>query len=165
MKQLDSVGREHEEYKLRLAVQKEVELARITIQKDIADAQAQVLREGLKSAHIEIIGGEPMFFDRIIQSMTLSRSVDRFVKNSTVLTDLKDALLQEDNPEDLLAKVRQIVQSVGLTTEDIKNLTLSALIAKLIGMASDKETKTTLASVQTLLSKSELGKRKADTIL
>ena len=164
MKQLDGAGREHEEFKLRLAMKKEIELAQITIQKDIADAQAQVLREGLKSARIEIIGGEPVFFERIIQSMTLSRSVDRFVQSSNVMTDIKDSLLK-DGHNDVITKIRQVVQSVGLTSSDIKNLTLSALVVKLLSLVKDEENQNLLTGIQSLIVKSELGKRKADTIL
>lgn len=164
MKQLDGVGREHEEFKLRLAMQKEVQLAHISIQKDIAESQAQVLSEGLKSANIEIIGGEPVFFERIIQSMTLSSSIDRFVQCSDVMTDLKDSLLKDDS-ENVIMKVRQVVQNIGLNSSDIKNLTLSALVVKLLGLAKDEETQSFLTRVQSLLSNSELGKRKADFVL
>ena len=58
MKRLDGVGKEHEEFKLRLEKEKAVELAQIAIQKDIAEAQAEVLSNALKSAKIDIVGGE-----------------------------------------------------------------------------------------------------------
>lgn len=61
MKKLDGVGREHEEFKLQLQKEKDVELAQINIQKDIAEAQAAVLSEAMKKANIDIVGGESMF--------------------------------------------------------------------------------------------------------
>ena len=43
MKQLDGVGREHEEFRLRLEKDKEIELAGINVRKEIADARAAIL--------------------------------------------------------------------------------------------------------------------------
>ena len=66
MKALDEVGRGHEEFKLKLEKDKEIQLANINIQKEIAESQASVIREALKTAKIDIVGGETMFFDQII---------------------------------------------------------------------------------------------------
>lgn len=96
MKLLDAVGREHEEFKLELDKEKEIELAKITIQKDIAQAQASVINEALKSAKIDIVGGETMFFDKIIGSIAQGKSIDRMVDNSEVLTDVKETLITGD---------------------------------------------------------------------
>lgn len=96
MKLLDEVGREHEEFKLELDKEKEVQLARINIQKDIADAQAAVIQEALKSAKIDIVGGETMFFDKIIGSISQGKSIDRLVDNSDVLSDIKETLVTGD---------------------------------------------------------------------
>ena len=57
MKILDGVSKDHEEFKLRLEQEKEIELAHISIQKEIAEAQAQVISEALRAANIEIVGG------------------------------------------------------------------------------------------------------------
>ena len=62
MQKLDGVGKEHEEFKLRLEKEKEVELAHIQAERQIADAKAEVLGEALKSADIDIVGGEGAFF-------------------------------------------------------------------------------------------------------
>jgi flotillin len=65
--------------------------------------------------------------------------VDRAVNNSGVLTDLKESLIGSD--EQTTAKqIRRFVSQFGLKSEDIKNLTISALVAKLIAK-SDKENK------------------------
>jgi len=58
MKKLNDAGKDHEEFRLTLAKEKEVELAQISIQKDIAQAQAGVLAEAFKSAKIDIVGGD-----------------------------------------------------------------------------------------------------------
>ena len=66
MKALDEVGRGHEEFKLKLEKDKEIQLANINVQKEVAESQASVIREALKAAKIDIVGGETMFFDQIL---------------------------------------------------------------------------------------------------
>ena len=107
MKKLDGVGKEHEEFKLRLDKELQVDLAEITIQKDIADAQAQVIGDALKAANIDIVGGETMFFDQIIGQITKSKGIDRLVKHSDNIQDVKDAILGSDDVKgNLLEKVK-----------------------------------------------------------
>ncbi len=139
MKLLDEVGKEHEEFKLKLDKEKSVELASINIQKDIAEAQATVIREALKSAKIDIVGGETMFFDKIIGSIANGKSLDRLVGNSEVLGDLKETLITGD-PEYFKQQISDMMGRFNLTTEDIKNLTISGAIGKMMHHAdkSDK---------------------------
>ncbi|MCH2197130.1 flotillin family protein, partial [Kordia sp.] len=82
MKKLDGVGKEHEEFKLRLEKELQVDLAEINIQKEIADAQASVIAEALKAANIDIVGGETMFFEQIIGQITKAKGYDRLVQHS-----------------------------------------------------------------------------------
>lgn len=146
MKLLENAGREHEEFKLTLDKQKAVELAQIHIQKDIAEQQAIVLGEAMKSAKIEIVGGEVQFFDKITNAIGNSRAVDRLVEGSRTLTDVKETFFNGD-PEYFKAQLKTIVDQFGLTSEDTKNLTLSALFAKLIGLNSDEATLTKLTGM------------------
>jgi hypothetical protein len=89
MKKLDGVGKEHEEFKLRLNKELQVDLAHINIQKDIADAQASVIGEALKAAKIDIVGGETMFFDQIVGQITRAKGFDRLVNSSENITEIK----------------------------------------------------------------------------
>lgn len=138
MKLLDEVGKEHEEFKLTLDKEKSVELASINIQKDIAEAQATVIREALKSAKIDIVGGETMFFDKIIGSIANGKSLDRLVGNSEVLGDLKETLITGD-PEYFKQQIGQMMGRFNLTTEDIKNLTISGAIGKMMHGANKSD--------------------------
>lgn len=93
MKKLDGVGKEHEEFKLQLQKDKEVEIAKIDIQKSIAEAQAKVIAEAVKAANIDIVGGETMFFEKIIGSITAGKTVDNFMDSSSVLTSVKNKFI------------------------------------------------------------------------
>ena len=93
MKLFDGVGREHEEFKLQLNKEKEIEISAIDAQRQIAEAQAQMIAESLTNANIDIVGGDNKFFDSIVNSITAGKQVDRLVGNSAVLSDVKDCLL------------------------------------------------------------------------
>lgn len=136
MKKLDGVGKEHEEFKLQLQKEKEVELAQINIQKDIAGAQAEVLSNALKSAKIDIVGGETMFFENIVKQVSNAKGFDHLINNSKHATDIKNALIDENGEGDLAGKIRSISEKYGISSNDIKNLTITAALIKLQQAAS-----------------------------
>ena len=149
MKKLDGVGKEHEEFKLRLAKDQAVELAEISIQKDIAAAQSGVISEALKAAHIDIVGGETMFFDQIIGSITKGKSIDRAVGNSQVLTTVKDTFfpLDGNGGGDFKTNITRFVQQFGLKSEDVRNLSISALLLQMMNKAGDDATRNTISQL------------------
>ena len=149
MKEFDGVGREHEEFKLKLNMQKDIELARINIQKDIAHDQANVLSEALKASKIDIVGGETMFFDKIVGSVTQGKSIDRLVSNSHVLTDVKETFFNGD-AEHFTTKLQELVGRFGMSSDDLKNITVSALLGKLILNETDQGTKSFLHQLNQL---------------
>ena len=136
MKKLDGVGKEHEEFKLQLQKEKEVELAHINIQKDIASAQADVLSEALKTAKIDIVGGETMFFENIVKQVSNAKGFDHLIDQSRHATDIKNSLISPDGQGDLAEKVRNLADKYGISSNDIKNLTVSAALIKLQQAAS-----------------------------
>ncbi|MCM8543227.1 MAG: flotillin family protein [Lentisphaeraceae bacterium] len=129
MKLLDGVGKEHEEFKIRINKDKEVELAAIRIQAEIAAAQAEVLKEGLKSANIDIVGGESMFFDKMLSSITTGKTIDGMVQNSNVLTDVKNTFF--DGKGNFKEKLQGFIDKFGVSSEDLKNLSAAVLLNKL----------------------------------
>lgn len=137
MKVLDGVGKDHEEFKLRLNKDKEVELAQIGIQKDIADAQAMVIAEALKASNIDIVGGETMFFESIIGQITKAKGFDRLIESSDNAKQIRDSILgSEDVKGNLLEKIKDFADKYGIGSSDIKNLSIAALINKMMGGAS-----------------------------
>lgn len=122
MKKLDGVGKGHEEFKLALQKEKDVELAQINIQKDIAEAQANVLSEALRSANIDIVGGETMFFENIVKQISNAKGFDRLVNESENATQIKNALIGNEDSENkgLLSGLKNVAESMGLTNKKLK---------------------------------------------
>ncbi|AXT57778.1 flotillin family protein [Aquimarina sp. AD1] len=148
MKKLDGVGKEHEEFKLRLDKELQVDLAEINIQKEIADAQAEVIGEALKAANIDIVGGETMFFDQIVGQITKAKGFDRLVKHSDNIQDVKDAILGSDDVKgNLLEKVKEFATKYGVSSEDIKNLTIANILMDLKQKSSNEEENTLFSNL------------------
>ncbi|MDP2162340.1 MAG: SPFH domain-containing protein [Flavobacterium sp.] len=139
MKKLNEAGKDHEEFRLTLAKEKEVELAEIAIQKDIAQAQAQVLAEAFKSANIDIVGGDNTFFDNVVRQVSAGKGIDKFIQHSENAQLVKEALLSNDGDENLIGKIMNMVEKYKISSEDIKNLSVASLIFQLKGVANDQE--------------------------
>lgn len=163
MKLLEEAGQSHEEFKLRLEKEKAVDLAGIHIQKDIAEAQARVMGEAMKSAKIEIIGGEGKFFDQIAGAISRGKSVDRMVSNSEVLNDVKETFFNGD-PDYFKAQLREWAAQFGVSSEDVKNLTVGAALAQFLGSASG-ETRSKLISLLGAADRFGLADEKASKVL
>jgi uncharacterized membrane protein YqiK len=163
MKLFDGVGREHEEFKLRLNKTKDIEIAGIEAQKDIADAQATIVGEALKQARIDIVGGETTFFDRIVDSVKAGKAIDRLVHNSETLTDVKNTFFN-GNPDYFRDKVQQLVEEFNLSTDDVKDLSIAALIAKLLGLTKADETRSELQRLLGMAQSIGLADRQVSTL-
>ncbi|MFP6859180.1 MAG: hypothetical protein VCA73_18015 [Roseibacillus sp.] len=138
MKLFEEAGQDHEEFKLKLQKDLDVELAEIEVHRKIAEQQAVVVGEALKSANIDIVGGETEFFDRITNAITTGKVVDRTVGNSRVLEDVKDTFFNGD-PEYFQSQMTTWLTDFGVKSEDLKNLSVSALLAKLVGKSKGKD--------------------------
>jgi hypothetical protein len=125
---MDDVTREHEEYRLRLEMEKEIRLAGITVHKEIAESQAMVVAAGLEKANIDIVGGDSVFFDKLLGSITMGKSLDGFVEHSTVAQGIGSRYL--DGSADLADDLGRVLGSVS--TGDVANLTLAAFLTQQI---------------------------------
>jgi hypothetical protein len=96
MKIFDGVGREHEEFKLRLNKERD--------------------------------------------AITVGKSVDRAINNSESLTTVRDTFFNSD-PEYFREQFKNFTAQFGLTSEDLKNLSVSAALAQMISLADNGETK------------------------
>ncbi|MQY35947.1 hypothetical protein SRB17_39430 [Streptomyces sp. RB17] len=128
MAALDEASRGHEEYRLRLQAEKEIRLAGLETQRQVAEAQATVLATGLEHADIDIVGGESVFFDRLVSSIALGKGVDGFVDNSRTAQALAKPWL--DGSGSFTEDLSRVLGSLG--SADVRNLTVSALLMKQI---------------------------------
>ncbi len=126
MKKLDAVGKEHEEFKLRLGKDERVQLAAIDVDRQVAEAQARVLSEAMKTAKIDIVGGDGQFLEKFFRSISLAKSVDGLVDRSAEARKLVAG--EEDN---LVGRLAEAIASTGLKGDDLKDLSLAALVSRL----------------------------------
>lgn len=163
MKLFDGVGREHEEFKLQLNKERDIEIAAIDAQQQIADAQSRIVGEALKSARIDIVGGETVFFDKIVDSIKSGKAVDRFVNNSSVLTDVKETFFNGDG-SDFKERLREFVSKFGMSFEDVKDLSVAALIGKMLLQTEDEGTKSDLQGLLKLFKSTGMAGRRVATL-
>ncbi len=135
MKALDGVGREHEEFRLRLNKDQEIALAQITAQREIAQYRAEIMKEAFDEANINIVGGDGRFFERFINAVSMGKAVDGFVDNSDSVQKVMAPYLDEGGnlPADLL----KAIQGAGLSTADLQNVSVSAFLTKMMSSADD----------------------------
>jgi hypothetical protein len=128
MAALDDASRGHEEFRLRLEAEKELRLAGIQAQREVAESQAMVLAAGLEKADIDIVGGDTVFFDKLMGSIALGKSIDGFVDNSTVAKQLAGPWL--NGQANFADDIKDILTSLG--SDDVKNLSISAALMKMM---------------------------------
>ncbi|MCC6523033.1 MAG: hypothetical protein IT373_10265 [Polyangiaceae bacterium] len=131
MKALDGAGREHEEFRLKLDVERQVALETLKTRVEMADKQAEVLAKALGQAHINIVGGDGQFFDRFIRAVSLGQAIDGAVDHSTVL---QGALRDLGKGGGLGKEIAGLVSSGGGSE---KAQTLASLISRAMGGKDD----------------------------
>ncbi len=164
MKLLHDAGQHHEEFRLRLAKERDVELAAIEVQKSIAASHSSVVGEALKSAKIDIVGGENDFFEKVVRAVGSGKSVDRLVGNSQTLTDIKNTFFGGD-PDKLKSQIRSWVKDFGISSEDVKNLSVAALLTKMMASTEDSALQKMLEAAKSLARDSGLADLTADAAI
>lgn len=164
MKMLHDAGQQHEEFRLRLAKERDIELAGIEVQKSIAASHATIVGEALKSAKIDIVGGENDFFEKVVRAVGTGKSVDRLVGNSHTLTDIKNTFFGGD-PEKFKTQLRSWVKDYGVSSEDVKNLSVAALLTKLMAASKDSGTQSLLESAKSFAREAGLSDAPAESAI
>ncbi|WP_437477268.1 hypothetical protein WME75_27955 [Sorangium sp. So ce1014] len=132
MKALDGVGREHEEFRLRLEKERAVELEGLRIRVEIARAQAEILRGAFDEAKINIVGGDGAFFDRFVKAITLGQSLDGLVDQSATVRSLVGDYLNGN--ASLPADLKQLVAPSSPNAR-LADGTLSGMLTSLMPSA------------------------------
>ncbi len=164
MKKFDGEGREHEEFRLNLEKAKVVELADIEAQQEIASRHSEVVSTALENAKVDIIGGDTVFFDKIAGAVTTGKAVDRALGNSEALTDVKETFFNGD-PDYFRSQLRQWLSDYGFSSEDLKNLTISAALGQMITASDNRETQDKLRGLLETASRLGLADAKAGGVL
>ncbi len=164
MKLLHESGQQHEEFRLKLNKEKEVELATINVEREIARSHSEVVGEALKHARIDIVGGSNDFFEKVVKAVGNGKSVDRMVENSNTLSDIKNTFFNGD-PAYFKTQMRQWIKDFGIPTEDLKNLTVSALLAKLMASNQDSAFQSMIKGAQELAKSSGISGMLAANLL
>ncbi len=164
MKMLHDAGQSHEEFRLRLNKERDVELAGIEVQKSIAASHSSLVGEALKHAKIDIVGGENDFFEKIVRAVGSGKSVDRLIGNSSTLTDIKNTLFGGD-PEKFKTQLRSWVKDFGVSSEDVKNLSVAALLTKLVTASKDSGTQSMLESAKSFAREAGLADAQAESAI
>ncbi|MDP1821904.1 MAG: hypothetical protein Q8L48_01620 [Archangium sp.] len=115
MGQLQGATKDHEEFRLRLDKEKQVELETLHVRKDIAASQATTMAAAMGSAKINIVGGDGMFFDQFVRAVSLSHSIEATATSTdTMKTFLKPYLSGErDLPQD----IKEMLTKPGITQD------------------------------------------------
>ncbi|MFH1811533.1 MAG: hypothetical protein ABIJ09_22530 [Pseudomonadota bacterium] len=136
MKSLDGKGKEHEEFRLALDKEKTVDLQAISVQREIAEAQARILSEAFKNARFDIVGGDGVFFDRFVNALSLGKGLDGFFHKSDAARKVLGEYLQGDRS--LPTDIKDVLREPRLSTDGLQKLTLSALLTRLMTGGDDE---------------------------
>jgi len=136
MAKLDERSRAHEEFRIKLDKQVEVQIARIEAGQNIAKEQAKVMAEAMGTAKINIVGGDGEFFDRFINAVSMGQALDGVVHNSDTARQMLGEYIDGDRslPEDL----REILSRPSLDSGAIKDLSVSGALMKIMGSLDDE---------------------------
>jgi uncharacterized membrane protein YqiK len=146
MKALDGAAREHEEFRLRLQNEKEIALESLQARVQMTEHQAEILGKAFEKANFNIVGGDGAFFDRFVKAVSVGQSIDGVVDNSDVLKKVLGDRLNGNGS--LIQDLKDVVASSGVSSETLKNLGITAVLAKMVTDAGDDKTR---ASLQVLL--------------
>ncbi|NME72197.1 flotillin family protein [Flammeovirga aprica] len=162
---MDEAIKDLERFKLQLNQEKELALAKFQMQQELTKAQAQVMAEAVKSSDIKIIGGESQVYDKIIKSISMGETVESFFETSSVATEVKDNLLDSSDGKNIIGKIRGYIDQFGVTTEDIKNLSVAGLLNKMRTMTNDDLQKTWIDSALATAEKTGIAAAAASTFI
>ena len=134
MKMLDKDSREHEEYRIRLENERVLGLEAIQAREAVAAHKAQILSKALESADIDIVGGDGVFLDRMVNSISMGKGIDELVEQSDVISGLAKEYFNGD--KNIIKEIRQMLKDSGIDGGALKDITIGALLTKIATDAS-----------------------------
>ncbi len=98
-----------------------------------------------------------------IASVKAGKAVDRFVHNSETVTDVKQTFFNGD-PEYFQSKLTQFASQFNMSFDDVKDLSVTALIGKMLTMADTDESRSELTRMLDAVTGSSLATQKIASI-
>ena len=105
-----------------------------------------MIGEALKSAKIDIVGGDGQFFEQIASAVKGGKALDRFVLSSKVATDVKETFFT-GNPDQFRDRLGGLIEQLHLSSGDLKDLSVAALIAKLLSSSNSDSVRSQLVNL------------------
>jgi uncharacterized membrane protein YqiK len=133
MNSFEDATRDHEEVRLQIEKDKELGLEEIEARWKIAESQAELIQAGLKNAKIDIVGGESIFFDRLVGAIANGKAVDGFVDKSSHVSAAVDGYA--NGRSQLAADIKDVLMNPALSIDDLKNVTIAGALTQLMAGA------------------------------
>jgi len=142
-------ARAFETFGLRLNQERELTLAKLDNSVDLAEKQAGVLATALSEANINIMGGDGDFLRQFMKSITVGKSLDALVDESTTVQTLfKDHLNGDRN---IMDDLKGVLAGAADSSETLKNVNMAKLLSSLNN--ADDSQKGMLANLLNLANK------------
>ena len=91
-----------------------------------------------------------------MNAIAKGKTVDGYLQGSETLTELKTNLLGNGS-QPVTERIHSFIKQFGLKTEDIKNLSLSALLLKMGDMAKDDNSKSIIDKLKETVKHAGIG--------
>ncbi len=129
MAQMDEDSRAHEEFRMQLEQNLELGMEKISMNRDIAKEQAEILGKAFANAKFDIVGGDGQFFDNFVNALSVGKAIDTVVdKSEVVQTALSDRISGEKS---IMDDIKDILGEGNLSSEAIKNLSVSSFLQQM----------------------------------
>ncbi len=125
---MTAAGQEHEEFRLRLDTDREIELAAIGARADVAKSAASALGESLSNADMQIVSDEGIV-ERILSAAGHGQAIDGFVNSSSAGRRMLSPYLEGD--ANIVGDVADGLG--GLGASGLRDLTVADLVNRLGG--------------------------------
>lgn len=133
MAALTEASRAHEEYRLRLEKDREVEMARISADQAVARERAEILKQAFENANVNIVGGDGAFLDKFTSAVAAGQSVDGAIDSSAHLRALLAEYLDGER-----SLPREVLDALGgMGAQGLQSLSVSAMLARLMSGADE----------------------------
>lgn len=148
MRAMSGETRDHEEFRMRLEKSHTETMKGIEAQTSIAREQAEVLGTALANAKIDIVGGQGDYFDSFVRSLSLGKGIDGVLgKSNTLQVAFKDHLTGE---RDFVGDLREMVGALGTSSSELQNLSVAALVARVMRDGDEAQKSALQTLVQSL---------------